>query len=326
MQLKLAAAIAAQGSAPSRSMVWTQSLFCSPVDGGLADRLADEMSAPVAFAWCDEWSLKDSPIGGGAFGHVVRAMHNDNGTVAACKIADDGVSLRHEIDLLRRCAHPHVVALVDGAPQSSRFILLELAPGGDLFGRISPAGLIGGDEALRTYTDDVLCALEHLHSLNVVHFDVKPRNVLLFPPSAPGRHERAKLCDLGISLDLDSHDYASRAENLATLQFRAPELPPHARTLHRQLLKRADMWSLGVVVYFCVYGAMPWNGAPAPDDRAFLRLAADGPDAAARVHGVPPWGGQQPVSAVTGQLLAAMLRVPPEARATATCARALLHC
>jgi tRNA A-37 threonylcarbamoyl transferase component Bud32 len=96
-------------------------------------------------------------------------------------------------------------------------------------------------------------ALGYAHRHGVVHRDVKPANILLATP-APGELERAKIADLGVA-KLAASQITTTGQLLGTPAFMAPEQFTGA-----PIDGRADLFSLGVIVYWLATGDKPFGG------------------------------------------------------------------
>ncbi|OHS93672.1 CAMK family protein kinase [Tritrichomonas foetus] len=90
-------------------------------------------------------------------------------------------------------------------------------------------------------------ALNYMHEKNIMHRDVKPQNVLLFP-------DCYQLCDYSVSTVLKSSDEKVTGR-IGTPLFMAPEVTNNMPYLPRP----ADMWALGVTAYSLLYGTFPFN-------------------------------------------------------------------
>lgn len=167
--------------------------------------------------------------------------------------------------------HPNVLQLYDvlelmESSKSTIFLVLELASGGELFDRIKDNR--GVEEPMaREYFKQLLSGVKYCHQLGIVHRDLKPENLLLSDNESGGI---LKIADFGFS----AHDIAAASaqdhENLnQTSSFRrlksvvgsphyvAPEILSSDRFGYDG--RKADMWSLGVVLYSMLAGSLPFG-------------------------------------------------------------------
>lgn len=128
------------------------------------------------------------------------------------------------------------------------YLVLDLARGGDLRFNLSISGGRFGESRTRFYAAQVVQALEYLHSLGVIHRDVKPENILLNDDGY------IKLTDFGVSKVLSSRGDCRSTSG--THGYMAPELyvPPGFR--HGTA---ADWFALGVTVYELLLGQRPFD-------------------------------------------------------------------
>lgn len=247
------------------------------------------MSAPLGGRY-----VPGARLGGGGVAEVCAATDRQTGAVVAVKwllpqLAEDARARRRflrEAALLRALAHPNVLPVLDeGEAEGRPFLVLPLAAGGDLRGRLR-RGALGWPGAL-----PLARALAHAHAAGVVHGDLKPENVLLVSPDGPVREEDVRLADFGLA----------RAQGLAsltgsTLLWGSPAYLAPERFARGKMDPRGDLYALGVVLFEAVTGRLPWTGK-AP----LSRLAED----ARGVHGAPPPTGHAGLDAVLAALLAA---------------------
>jgi hypothetical protein len=130
--------------------------------------------------------------------------------------------------------------IVDGIP----YVVMNYAGQETLQGRLR-AGRLPRDEALRWF-QQVARGVAALHDHGLVHFDIKPANVFL-------KGEVARVGDYGLS-KLVSESRNTLSFSRGTPYYMAPEL------LQRRGDARSDVYSLGILLYECLYGAVPFRG------------------------------------------------------------------
>src|SRR4029077_10356345 len=149
--------------------------------------------------------------------------------------------------------HPNVVVCFDAAQESGRhFLVMEFAEGTDLARLVKRDGPLPVAQAGECVRQAAL-GLQHAHERGLVHRDVKPSNLLL---SADGK--AVKVLDLGLARlrgEGESLEPLTGAGALlGTLDFLAPEQAADARSVDG----RADLYSLGVPLYFLLTGRVPF--------------------------------------------------------------------
>ncbi len=169
--------------------------------------------------------------------------------------------LQHEARLCSMVQSDHVVAVYEyGVDERQRaFVAMELLQGEELFDRMRHHKVF----PLRTLAElamQVLAGLEATHAVGVVHRDIKPENIFL--ASAPQGQERAKLIDFGIARCVYEQEPAilhSPGQIYGTPQYLSPEQSTRPDAVDH----RADLYSLGVVLYECATGSPPFDkGSP----------------------------------------------------------------
>lgn len=166
----------------------------------------------------------------------------------------------HEFQVLARLDHPHLVRVHDlqtlrEGGQDTCFYTCELLEGRDLFQATRDMDWDG----LYEVTRQVLEALAYIHDRGLVHYDVKPENVnvAVVPPARPGGRPsfRVKLMDFGLTGEATTR----RGEKIkGTVHYVAPEV---AKSLPAD--RRADLYSLGISLYYVVTGRLPYDGGSA---------------------------------------------------------------
>ncbi|WP_437521262.1 protein kinase [Sorangium sp. So ce726] len=192
--------------------------------------------------------------GSGGMGTVYRAFDRSSGTVVAVKLLRKAADARAQARFLREAAtlsrleHPHIVryATHGMSPTGELYLAMEWLSGESLSDRL-PRQELRIDESIalvRTVAD----ALGAAHARGIVHRDIKPSNLFL----VEGALDRVKLLDFGIAQLADASTRLTRTEAvLGTLGYMAPE---QARGERDSLDARADIFSLGCVLYECLTG------------------------------------------------------------------------
>jgi hypothetical protein len=203
--------------------------------------------------------------------------------VLQAHLAADAVFLerfRREAVTAARLAHPSIVATFDtGYDQGTAFIVMELIRGRnlrqwlDVYGRMEPAMAVA-------VAAQVADALAYAHQAGLIHRDIKPANILLFEENWSS--VRVKVTDFGIAkAGLGGGDLTRTGMVLGTPKYLSPE-----QIRGRDPDPRADLYSLGVVLYEMLVGAPPFV---ADNDMAtaLAHLSERVPKPSASVRGLP---------------------------------------
>uniref|UniRef100_A0A0D3FGP3 Protein kinase domain-containing protein n=1 Tax=Oryza barthii TaxID=65489 RepID=A0A0D3FGP3_9ORYZ len=178
-------------------------------------------------------------IGSGAYARVWLGKHRTRGTEVALKeIAVERLSsklresLLSEVDILRRIRHPNVIALHESIRDGGKiYLVLEYCRGGDLHSYLQQHKRM-------------------LRENNVVHRDLKPQNILLV---ANNENSLLKIADFGFAKFLEP---SSLAETLCgSPLYMAPEVMQA-----QKYDAKADLWSVGIILYQLVTGSPPFTG------------------------------------------------------------------
>jgi eukaryotic-like serine/threonine-protein kinase len=222
----------------------------------------------------------DELIGRGGMASVWRATDTVLGREVAVKrlhaglLADEehAERFRREALLVARLSHPNLVHLLDrGEDAHGPYLVMELVDGENLKTRVRRDGALAPADAARVCAQ-VGRALAYAQAQGVVHRDIKAQNVLLTPDGG------VKLADFGIarSLEGDGQPGLTRTDMLVgSADYLSPE-----QADGRPVDARTDVYSLGIVLYECLTGTLPFRGEgfvavamkhcsdPLPDPRA----------------------------------------------------------
>jgi eukaryotic-like serine/threonine-protein kinase len=171
-----------------------------------------------------------------------------------------------------KIAHPNVVAVHDvGTNDDGRpYIVMDFVDGRSLQDLVAEAPL--NSERVAIVGAQIARALAAAHELGIVHRDVKPANILIDEQGIP------HLTDFGLARDVDrvEADLTMPGVLVGTPHYVAPE-----QARYGYGTPKADLYSLGAVLYFALAGEPPFPGAGALDV-ALRRFEEDPPDLLAR--------------------------------------------
>ncbi len=210
-------------------------------------------------------------IGSGVMAAVYRARHLAFNEICALKVVstklmDDDAFIRRfktEAVVTRRLQHPNAVRVddLDTTEDGRPFIVMECVEGRDLRALIQREGPLQVDRALNI-ARQVASALTAAHALGITHRDIKPDNILLV--TEEDGSETVKVLDFGIAkvregaMDLGGGYTATKTGMVVgTPQYISPE-----QAMGKQgdaVDGRADLYSLGVVLYEMLTGHLPFD-------------------------------------------------------------------
>ncbi|XP_076277781.1 serine/threonine-protein kinase SIK3 isoform X3 [Lasioglossum baleicum] len=197
----------------------------------------------------------EKTIGKGNFAVVKMATHVVTKSKVAIKIIDKTklneenlAKIFREVHIMKRLRHPHIIRLYQVMETEKMiYLVTEYAPGGEIFDHLVRNGRMPEPEARRIFRQIVL-AVRYLHQQRVVHRDLKAENLLL------DADNNIKLADFGFS-----NEYTPGVP-LSTWCGSPPYAAPEIFEGKQYDGPRADVWSLGVVLYVLVCGALPFDG------------------------------------------------------------------
>ncbi|KAK2056273.1 Pkinase-domain-containing protein [Colletotrichum caudatum] len=255
----------------------------------LAKLIAEENESKSKFPkypGLERWELLEK-MGDGAFSNVYRARDTTGEYPSQCAIkvvrkyemnSMQRANILKEVQIMRQLDHPNIIKLIDfSESRQYYYIILELAPGGELFHQIVRLTYFSEDLS-RHVIVQVAQALEYLHEeRGVVHRDIKPENILFSPipivpsktpkPKQPGDEDKVdegefvpgvgaggigqiKIADFGLSKIVWDNQTMTPC---GTVGYTAPEIVKDER-----YSKSVDMWALGCVLYTLLCGFPPF--------------------------------------------------------------------
>ena len=170
---------------------------------------------------------------------------------------------RHEARAAANLSHPNIVTVHDfGFDHGQLFIVMEYIPGKDLKTLLRQRGRFSVEEAIPLMVQ--ACAgIGYAHRAGLVHCDVKPHNMIVTPDA------RLKVTDFGIARALSTITPDEKADVVwGSPQYFSPE-----QAAGEAPSPASDVYSLGIVLYEVLTGALPYN-APTSEELARLHLQA----------------------------------------------------
>jgi len=211
-------------------------------------------------------------IGAGGMATVYRARHLAFNEIRAIKVVNQRLAdenflkrFKGEAIITRKLQHPNAVRVddFDFTEDGRPFIVMEYVEGESLRKILKTQGPLGADRALRI-ARQVAEALKAAHALGIIHRDIKPDNVLL--AEVGGQKDFVKVLDFGIAKVQEGAFEVSEGEDFAPTQAGfvvgtpAYISPEQARGKKAgEIDGRADLYSLGVVVYEMLTGELPFH-------------------------------------------------------------------
>uniref|UniRef100_A0A0G2K247 Protein kinase cAMP-dependent X-linked catalytic subunit n=2 Tax=Rattus TaxID=10114 RepID=A0A0G2K247_RAT len=224
-----------------------------PVDAKISAPAADPL--PRTSSQKEGHSLQDwdtiATVGTGTFGRVNLVKEKTGRRYCALKIMSipDVIRLKQEQHVqnekavLKEINHPFLIKLL-WTDHDNRFLymLMEFVPGGELFTYLRNRGRFSSVAAI-FYATEIVCAIEYLHSKEIVYRDLKPENILL------DREGHIKLTDFGFAKKLVDRTWTL----CGTPEYLAPEViqsKGHGRAV--------DWWALGILIFEMLSGFPPF--------------------------------------------------------------------
>ena len=207
-------------------------------------------------------------IGQGGMGVVYKARQIDLDRLVALKILSPRLAadpefprrFNREAQALASLDHAHIVRIHDvGREGDLYFLVMEHVEGSNLRDLLVQKKL-SPEQALRVVPQ--LCeALEYAHSRGVIHRDIKPENIIL------SRSGFAKLADFGLAKIMKDAGSETKITQSNIVMGTADYMAPEQRERDRQADHRADIYSLGVLLYELLTGELPVGRFDPPSRR-----------------------------------------------------------
>ncbi|XP_063624171.1 serine/threonine-protein kinase unc-51 isoform X2 [Cydia splendana] len=226
---------------------------------------------------------KQDIIGHGAFAMVYKGRKRKNASqsVAVKVVTKKGIQkaseiLVKEIKILRELTalhHTNLVAMHDCMDSPAYvYVVMEYCNGGDLADYLQANRLLS-EGTIRLFLRQLAEAMRAIHAKGIVHRDLKPQNILLThnvaPPRTPHPSEiTLKIADFGFARFLEEGNMAVTL--CGSPMYMAPEV-----IMSLKYDAKADLWSLGTIVYQCLTGKAPFQATTPHELKAFYENSID---------------------------------------------------
>ena len=199
------------------------------------------------------------PLGVGTVGTVYRAESPDISEPVAVKLLHPTIAhdeniverFQREIVIMERLNHPHIVRNYGGGIMDGQyFYAMELLSHGSLRDRLQKYGPLPWAQAA-AYAAQIASALQHAHNHGIIHRDLKSSNLFF------GADGRLILGDFGIARDTHEADVTAEGITVGTYAYMSPE----QICADKDITGKADLYSLGCVIYEMLTGKPPFIGA-----------------------------------------------------------------
>ena len=195
-------------------------------------------------------------LGVGGMGAVYQALDIElNRTIALKVIRPDLAGnqaiidrFKQELILATQVTHKNVVRIYDlGEADGMKFITMEFVEGQDLRSLIHERTKLPPEEAVEIM-QQVCRALEAAHTVGVIHRDLKPQNIMR------DNNGRVVVMDFGLARTLGGEGMTQSGALVGTMEYMSPE-----QALAQELDQRSDIFSLGIIFYELLSGAIPFR-------------------------------------------------------------------
>jgi serine/threonine protein kinase len=196
-------------------------------------------------------------LGQGGMGTVYKVLDKEIDEKVALKLLKPEVAadertikrFRNELKFARRISHKNVCRMYHiSKEEGTHYITMEYVPGEDLKSLVNRTGRFSTGKAV-SIAKQVCEGLAEAHKLGVVHRDLKPQNIMI------DRDENARIMDFGIARSVEAKGVTEEGLIIGTPDYMSPE-----QVEGREADQRADLYSLGVILYEMVTGKVPFEG------------------------------------------------------------------
>ena len=264
---------------------WPDGERLCPRDGTRLVRLASDVD-PLVGRVLDHRFTIEQKLGEGGMGAVYRARQHSVGRSVAIKVVSPGLvadslaikRFLREAKLASQLAHPNIVGVLDFGQTSDGlfYLVMELVQGRTLHDALVSEDRMSLERVVRIGAQ-ICDALEGAHALPIMHRDLKPANVMLLA----GHRDHVKILDFGLAKSL-ANDQSGTAMTSTGALLGTPQFMPPEVAMGQDVDERADLYSLGCMLFMMVAGRPPFVSSAVPE-----MIAMHGTVEPPRLKGVP---------------------------------------
>jgi len=236
---------------------------------------------------------QEQKLGGGSYGEVFPGVNIDDMDTYAIK----QTSIKNKLMFENECEALVLLKNADGILQMKEnieeneylYIITEILKNGEAYKFIELTGPFN-EKLARTYFRQIVYAINECHSRNIIHRDIKGENILF------DDNFNSKLIDFGLAKILNENEYYVEGET-GSPNYMAPEIFTEAEYDGY----KADIWALGILLFFLVIGDIPFNRAEMTN-KNFYKF---------RIHSNKFWNNRVEMSDELKILLQLILNINP---------------
>jgi 5'-AMP-activated protein kinase catalytic alpha subunit len=193
-------------------------------------------------------------LGKGSFGIVKLGIHILTNEKVAIKIISKAnekhnILTETEISILKSINHQNIIKVFDVIETKENFyIIFEYISGGELQKFIQIQGRLNQNTIMKIFYQ-LIIGISYLHNNNIIHRDLKPENILLT------KNEEIKIIDFGLAIQLNKNNTLLKSQ-CGSINYCSPEIIKGEEYNG----KLADIWSIGIILYFMNCGYLPFIG------------------------------------------------------------------